>query len=101
MTSEDGQAPELAGSQSPNENQKDEDFGNKGMKAMKARAPKPRQLPMIRPRSTEGMSFGDSAYQTSSTDRPAAPEDTWTPDEAQRILNETKYETARDTVNPR
>ena len=42
MTSEDGQAPELAGSQSPNENQKDEDFGNKGMKAMKARAPKPR-----------------------------------------------------------
>jgi len=47
------------------------------------------------------MFFRDSAYQTSSTDRPAAPENILTPAEAERILNETKYETAPETVKPR
>jgi len=44
------------------------------------------------------MSFRDSAYQTSSIDRPAVPEDFLTPADTERILNETKYETAPDTA---
>ena len=42
------------------------------------------------------MSFRDSAYQTSRIDRQAPPEDILTPDKAERILNQTKYETALD-----
>jgi len=42
-------------------------------------------VPVYRPRVAEGMSFRDSAYQTSSTDRPAVPEDTLTPDKAENF----------------
>jgi len=38
------------------------------------------------------MSFQDPAYQTYSIERPSVPEDILTPEEAERILNETKYE---------
>ena len=58
-------------------------------------------VPVYQPRVAEGMSFRDSAYQTSSTDRPPAPEDTLTPVKAEKILNETKYETAPETVKQR
>jgi len=37
------------------------------------------------------MSFRDSAYPTSSINRPAVPEDISTPEENGRILDELKY----------
>ena len=50
------------------------------------------------PRMIEGQSFRDSAYCTASADRPAVPEETLTPEEVQKILDQTKYETAPNTV---
>jgi len=71
-------------------------FQEQGHKDYEVKTAQATPFPMYRPRSTEGMSFRDSAYQTSTTDRPAVPEDIL--EEAEGILNETKYETPPATT---
>jgi len=84
----------------PNEDQKGEVFRNKGMKITKSRLLKTCQFLCIA-QGVPKESLRDSAYQTSTTDRPAVPEDTLTWEEAEGILSETKYETALATMKSR
>ena len=98
MASEDGRTPELAGFPVPEGRPERRSLWEQRHEDYEGESARATAVPMLRPRSTEVS--GDSAYQTSSTDRPTAPEDTWTPDDAEGILSETKYETSPDTVDP-
>jgi len=101
MTSEDGRTPKLAAFPVAERRPEGRSLSEQRHEGYEGESARATPVPVIRPVSTEGMSFGDSAYRTSSTDRPAAPEDTWTSDDAEGILSETKYETAPDTVDPK
>jgi len=99
MASEDGRTPELAGFPVAERRPERRSLWEQRREDYEGESARATPVPMLRPRITEVS--GDSAYQTSSTDRPTAPEDTWTPDDAEGILSETKYETAPDTVDPK
>ena len=96
MTSEDRRASESLGFQTAERKPDGRSFQEQMHEGYEVKNDQATPVLMHRRKSAEGVSFRDSAHQTSRIDRPVVPEDILTPDKAERILNETKYETAPD-----